>query len=1299
MPEKIFTSRVAVVGMHVSIPGASDLQQFWDLIVNGKTTASSDDLKETYYFDADFFSYSPGEVLQMDPQQRMFLINAYRTLESAGHAGSAGRLKVGVFGSVGINVYLLKNVLHHTSIQELEKDPFAMIGNYADFLATRVGYKLNFQGPCISVQSGCSSSLVALHLAKESLLRSECDLALVGGICLPGSGEVDYSDSANSLVSTKGFSRAFDENSSGAVFTPGCGFVLLRRLDDAVADGDIIYGIVAGSAVNNDGSEKAGFTAPGQYGQEAVLKEALSNAEVSASSIDYIETHGTATALGDLIEFTALKNVYVEVKGKNKIALGTVKNNIGHVDVAAGVVGLIKTCLALKNNILPPMAGFSAPNAKLNIDNSQFYIPKEAAVWPEKNTPRRAGVSAFGLGGTNAHVIVEEYKQQYVKPTAQKCVMVSAKTEAALDGYVQNILTFLPDADIPNLCFSSKVGRRTFDNRAVIHTDVFGSTSVQKGSGFGSFKTVFIFPGQGSQYSHMADRLIENSPLFRMYWDKCLALFREAGNDCRFDDKCINETLYTQPALFSFEYALGMVLLEMGIQPALMIGHSIGEYAAYALSKVFSLEEAVAIVAKRAQLLSSLSGGAMVAVHASCDVLRSELPSEFDIAAINSPTSCTLSGPTEKIDGWLNSCVFPAKKLTTSFSFHSRYVEPILEEFSSFLDKFKLKNPLFPILSNVTGELMDTDSTILVDHLKKTVLFHREIEKAQQMLSRALFIEVGPGRTLTSLLQGVLNQNSHVENLLPHSKEKVDSWFGFEQSLAKLWLRGLSFNWDKIFKGNRIYFPTYPFAMDTFKLSSSQKKLDKKRDVSQWMYEKRLVECKDKVIQEGTTGFALENETFDSFLNKIRHSEKGNDLRLYSTNFVSWDTPVDPNKAMMLAFALVVPQEMPEMKVRLIDAENCESSPAAHPLSVVRGDKKFVYEYVPMTLKSGHIDVKNAVIIGGTGRMGGYYAKALKKLHVPNIILLSRSAKGKKIDDFILEDGDVCDLQGLCTVFDKIEKNIGQIDLIIHAAGIEQTKHMKLLNDVDKLYFNEVMLPKILGLNNLKIIQEKKSIKHVGVVSSISSILGGMGLLVYAASHCYIDAFVLAQKNGWFSVNWDALAVNASTSNEMGGGLDRLAIRDDEAVEVACLTLRHQLENEGSIIVSTTDLKDRYEAWVLGKVEGVEKNLILKKRVSTSRLPNNALEKALQECWQRLLGIEGIGVDENFFDLGGDSLLAMRMVREMAQAGSVKISVSDLFEKPTIALLTQNGKVAGDDLKNRTSKQHQAFNLFKQRAL
>lgn len=905
---------IAIIGVNGRFPGANNLEAFWQNLCAGveSITVFTDEmilqekidwvskhpellnspnyvkagaiLEGVELFDANFFGITPREATVMDPQQRLFLECAWGALEDAGYDPTRFDGWVGVFAGVGTNYYALDHVYKNAEAVQALGRLQATLANERDYLTTRVSYKLGLTGPSVNVQTACSTSLVATHLACQSLLNYQCDMALAGGVSIRLPQVEGYAWQEGSFNSPDGHCRTFDAKAQGTLFGSGMGIVVLKRLADAVADGDHIYAVIKGSAVNNDGNDKIGFTAPGRSGQSTVIMTALAAADVDPATITYVEAHGTGTFLGDPIEVQALTRAYqASTDQTGYCAIGSVKTNIGHSDVAAGAASLIKTALALKHRLIPPSLNFESPNPQIDFENSPFYVNTRLRNWETDSLPRRAGVSSFGIGGTNAHAILEEAPE--LPPTSSsrpwQLLLLSAKTASALDQLTHNLAVYLkehPDTPLADVAYTLQIGRQAFDfRRAVVCQTVPDTIETLEVGNPKRIHTAthppqerpitFMFSGQGAQYTRMGEELYKTEPVFREHMDTCAAMLRpHLGLDLRqilypgkdqaeAATQQLTQTGITQPALFVVEYALAQLWMSWGVQPQAMIGHSIGEYVAACLAGVFSLEDALKLVAVRGRLMQSAAPGAMMSVSLSEQGIQPYLDSDISLAAVNGASRCVVAGSMTAIEG-LEVVLFhegvPCQRLHTSHAFHSSMMEPVLERFTAYVRGVKLHPPQLPYISNVTGSWITaeqaTTPSYWANHLRQTVRFSDGISLLFQETNR-LFLEVGPGRTLATIARqhAPKNSNYHFFSSLRHPHDAESDVAFLAGTVGDLWLSGVEIDWKGYYEGEvrrRVSLPTYPFERQKYWLDRQGGENEKKngrsstsrQPLSDWFY-------------------------------------------------------------------------------------------------------------------------------------------------------------------------------------------------------------------------------------------------------------------------------------------------------------------------------------------------------------------------------------------------------------------------------------------------------------------------------
>ena len=869
-------TEIAIIGMSGRFPGADDVDALWRNVEAGIEAISTFTVEQVEAagvpgrlarrpdyvraggvvagadrFDAAFFGCSPRDAELLDPQQRVFLECAWEALEAAGCASERYPGLIGVYAGAGFNHYLLRNLAGNPDVEERVGEQELRLANEKDTLATRVSYLLDLRGPALTVQTACSTSLVAVHVACQALLNGECDVALAGGVSIRAPQGTGYLFREGGVQSPDGRCRPFDARAHGTVGGAGAGVVVLRPLADAIRDRDPVRAVIRGSAINNDGATKVGFTAPSVGGQAAAIRMALRLAEVDPATVSYVETHGTGTVLGDPIEFEALRQAFAGADGGSGwCTLGTLKALIGHLDAAAGVAGLIKTVLALEHATLPPSPHFETPNPAIELEGSPFAFLREARPWARTAHPRRAGVSSFGIGGTNAHVVLEEAPAR-PRPPADSAgphlLVLSARTEAALAASRDRLRAHLeahPEAPLGDVAHTLRVGRRTFSHRLAavgagraeaieaLRPGGRAWTGVQEASGR---PVAFLFPGQGTQYAGMGRGLYDGEPVFREHLDRCAELLRpHLGSDLREtlyaaagagdrEARALQHTATTQPALFAVMYALARLWRSWGVQPAAMLGHSIGEYVSACLAGTFTLEEAIEVVAARGRLMAALPEGSMLSVNLAAAELAPHLGPDVAVAADNAPRLCVASGPhgaIEALEARLRDSGVACQRLRTSHAFHSAMMDSILDEFAAVVGRIGPRPPRTPFVSNVTGRWITAeeaaDPAYWARHARGTVRFREGVETLLRD-GHEVVLEVGPGSALGTLAR----QQSVpvvVASMRSARQEQPDAEVALA-ALGRLWLAGATVDWEALAAPRgpaRVPLPSYPFQRQRY---------------------------------------------------------------------------------------------------------------------------------------------------------------------------------------------------------------------------------------------------------------------------------------------------------------------------------------------------------------------------------------------------------------------------------------------------------------------------------------------------
>ncbi|MDO6485510.1 type I polyketide synthase [Shimia thalassica] len=900
---------IAIVGMAAHLPGADGIDAYWANLRDGiesirslsqseleeagespsrmrhkNYVPSAAILEDFEKFDADFFGLSPKEAAIMDPQHRQFLEVSWEALENAAHPPESFNGPIGVFAGCGMGSYFYFNICSNPElVQNTGMFLLRHTGNDKDFLSTRLSHILNLTGPSLGLQTACSTSLVAVHYAAQSLLNGECDMAVAGGVTIELPHARGYIFEEGEILSPDGHCHAFDHRAQGTVFGSGAGAVVLRRLSDAIADGDHIWAVVKGSNVNNDGSAKAGYLAPSVDGQAEAIANAHALAGISAETIDYVECHGTGTYLGDPIEVAALTEAFRETTDDAGFCrIGSVKTNIGHLDTAAGAASLIKTALSLHHKQMAPTLGYEKPNPAIDFETSPFKVNDTLTDWVSHKGPRRAGVNSLGVGGTNAHVVLEEAPE---RPPSQEAdwpffpLVISGRTNKALDANAARLAAHLrenPDQPLADVAFTLKEGRRAFEKRRVIVAEtheeaaelletnnprrVFNHTAdIDKP------ELVFMFPGGGAQYVGMARDLYETEPTFMEWMDRGFAyLETHSDEDLRAlwlaegEEAARAATVFARPSaqlplIMMVEYALAQLWISWGVAPAVLVGHSMGENTAAALAGVMSFEDCLGLVLLRGQLFDTVAPGGMLSVPLPLAEVQTYLDDRHDIASVNAPALTVISGPDQALQDLASKLALEeieTQRINIDIAAHSAMLEPILDRFRSYLSSINLNAPNLPIVSNLTGAILKEEDAMSPDywvaHLRNTVMFSDDISTLSQEKNR-VYLEVGPGKALSSLtrMNGQVPNDKILSSLRHPDEELADDLF-FLQVLGQLWACGVDVDWGQIWGDvprQRVVLPTYAFQRSSYfiepgsaVMATPEADLMREEDRAKWSY-------------------------------------------------------------------------------------------------------------------------------------------------------------------------------------------------------------------------------------------------------------------------------------------------------------------------------------------------------------------------------------------------------------------------------------------------------------------------------
>ncbi len=923
----VATNDIAIVGLASHLPGSADPAAYWSNLRQGIESIrrlteaellaageSPERMRHRNYvpaaapldgfeqFDADFFGFSPKEAAIMDPQHRQFLEVAWEALENAGHPPETFPGPIAVYAGCGMGSYFYFNICSNPDLVA-STGMFLLrhTGNDKDFLSTRVSHIFDLKGPSVNVQTACSTSLVAVHYACQSLLLGECDMALAGGVTIELPHARGYIFQEGEILSPDGHCHAFDHRAQGTVFGSGAGVVVLRRLEDAIQDGDHIWAVIKGTAINNDGAAKAGYLAPSVDGQAKAIAEAQAVAGVSADTIDYVECHGTGTYLGDPIEVAALTQAFQATTSETGFCrIGSVKTNIGHTDTAAGVASLIKVSLALKHREIPPSLGYEQPNPSIDFEHSPFQVNHTLRPWVSHKGPRRAGVNSLGVGGTNAHAVLEEAPERGASDPSDwpfQLLVVSGRSRAAVEANAKALAAHLrahPEQPLADVAYTLKQGRRAFEHRRVLvaatHEEaatLLEGTDTRRvftHSHLGEDpEVVFMFPGGGAQYAGMARELYATEPVFQDWMDRGLdVLQKRLDYDIRAlwlpepeqhadAVERLKRPSVQLPLIMIVEYALAQLWMSWGVKPAALVGHSMGENTAACLAGVMSFEDCIGLVLLRGQLFDTVPPGGMLSVPLPASEVRGLMDPALDMASVNAPELCVVSGPQEALDrleAQLRAREVEPQRIQIDIAAHSRMLEPILGRFEAYLRSIRLSAPRLTIISNRDGQALSaaqaTDPLYWVGHLRNTVHFSDCMATLISANPQRVYLEVGPGKALCSLSQANGVPTSQVINSLRHPEHEVADDVWFLGTLGRLWANGVAVDWEPIWgeaRRHRVPLPTYAFQRKPYFIAPgvAQTKVENARpvrteDISQWGYQPRWrprpADCEIDVTQD-----------------------------------------------------------------------------------------------------------------------------------------------------------------------------------------------------------------------------------------------------------------------------------------------------------------------------------------------------------------------------------------------------------------------------------------------------------------
>ncbi len=1301
--------RIALVGLSARFPESPTSAAFWENLRAGRECLRRFDrealleagvplrlvehpdyvpvagvLDDIEAFDAQLFGYSRREAELMDPQQRLFLQGCWTALEDAAWDPARFPGPVGLFAGTNANTYLYNTLRARPDILEAAGELQTLIGADKDFLTTRVAYKLGLRGPAITVQTACSTGLVALHMAVQSLLAGECDMALAGGASVTVPHAAGYLFSEGGIMSPDGHCRAFDAGARGTVGGNGVGVLVLRRLEDALRDRDPIHAVILGSAVNNDGSDKVGFTAPSVRGQSRVIAEALAVAGVEPRTIDYVEAHGTGTRLGDPVEVRALK---VAFGGATTpwCGLGSVKSNIGHLGPAAGIAGVIKVALALRHEAIPPSLHFEAPNPELGLDESPFTICDQLRPWARGQRPRRAGVSAFGIGGTNAHVVLEEAPDRSrPAPSGRAIIRWSAASAPALDRLTEALRPAFETLSPVELGASLARGRRALPFRRAYVAGGEAGRWVE-GHATGPREVAFVFPGQGAQRVQMGRALYRAERVFAEAVD-------ELGG---FVEGDLSQTRWAQPALFVFEYALARLWLAWGVDPVAMTGHSVGEYVAAALSGVLSPADALRVLHRRGELMQGCPPGAMLAILAERATTERFLGDGVSLAAVNGPRAHVVAGSMAAIEGLsarLEREGVPHRRLQTSHAFHSAAMDPVLAPFAKVLRQVELRPPHTPIVSTLTGgwltEAEACDPDYWVRQIREPVRFAAAMATLAEE-GEPLLLELGPGER-ASLTRGVAGAGQQAaaqvwvagaalpmtpaekaaqhRSLATYDFDRTDCWVRASKRVAPPPLEPTSLpTWQRAE-------PLSPSADARWAVVS-----DSAVAPLLELPELDLTEASppDHVLWlrglelDGHAGF----EALLSFARAVQRAGAGMTVvvPVRHLHAVLGTERVDPDKALLIGATRVIPLELPGVRVICVDVGGVEAEEiaarvraegaATESLVAWRGRHRWVpgdvQTELPETrgLRQGGV----YLVFGGLGGIGRTLAEDLVAREQATVVLASRRAHSEVPEGCMFMQCDVRDAARVEAVIESLRSRYGALDGVVHAAGVGEGG----LIAGSAPERNAVVLgPKVQGADNIIAALAAAPPTWIALCSSITSATGAIGQVAYCAANAYLDAVVDAHPElPLISIQWD-------TWQSVGMAVDTAVPEGFEEARASALAEGIPPALGAALFARIVGSPHRHVRVSLRGLAAARARVLAWSARADRPVVSatgDALEGRIAGIWAEALGLEEVDATADFFALGGHSLMATQLVARLRAALDRPVSLETLFEAPTVA--------------------------------
>ncbi|RAJ76806.1 acyl transferase domain-containing protein [Chitinophaga dinghuensis] len=1408
---------IAIIGMSGRFPKSASIKELWDNLYNGeelihfftekeleeKGVSLSDRqqpnfvgagsfVSDTEKFDYPLFRYTVHEAGIMDPQTRLMHQLVWEALEDAGCTPETYHKKTGIFMGANKNlpwsVYATVTPVPHVDDMTKRK-----LSN-PNFMASLIAYKFNFKGPCYFIDTACSTSLSTAHLACRSLLLNECGIAVVGGARLSSDEEKGYFHQEGGITSRDGHNKTFDSTSSGTIACDAAGVVILKRLEDALLDGDDIYAVIKGSAMNNDGSEKGGYTMPSIQGQAECIRLAHKISGVSPTDVTYVEAHGTATRIGDPIEVEAL-NIAFNNDTTHKCALSTIKSNMGHADEAAGVSGLIKTALAIHHRTIPGSLHFNQANPAVNFSGGPFYVNASTAPW--KGTLLTAGVSSFGIGGTNVHMVLQEVPTVSTKALdrGHQVFRISAASPEALERYEIRLQDFLrenPAADINSIACTLQTGRRSLDYRkCLVAASVEGliqqlTASTPTHTVMPGHHMVFMFSGQGAQYVNMGRELYEKYPGFREQLDKGLALLQQHNNiDFKSilfnesDDKRLHDTLYTQPLLFVLEYALAMWLIQLGIRPDYMIGHSLGEYVAATISGVFSFEDAVRLISQRAALMFAAETGEMLSVAAPLSRLDKDLLTQVAVAAVNTQDSCVLSGTHSNmalVKEKLAQLGISAISLQTSHAFHSPMMEPVIAPFKAALSQVKLHAPAIPFVSNVSGKLITAEQAQAPDywceHLLSTVYFEKGLQTLLE-LDRPVFVEIGPGRTLASFINRVKGpaNEAAVLTTIRHQRDQVADTQHFASFLGNVWVNGYDIDWNVFYgdtKPSKLHLPTYSFdpLVITAKVtlsdsllqhqSTATKTLTEAYYIPAWKHSplpvssdtlknilffndgsaaaSQLLEalvaaghevtevlkstsfdtsipgrifldtaseyCMDRLLEclQSTTtdtvhivyawalsSHADSSEDYQMLLELLKACRDVN-MRftfLCDRNFqVSGNETAGSLQQHTAALLQVAAQENAAFNATVLDLDTTtltEKDIRLIQQEIARGTQtdKVAIRYGRRWEQRFDVLQKTAsmlpilpqegvcVITGNLDELVWSLAEMLQKDYAAKVVICtdSHTSIPKSFDQLGLLPGisqirqfDLTDTDSWLSAIEAIESEFGTINGVIHAA--KYNGDIALINDITLTAMVHHFEARVDVLQTLLHVFANRGLDFFRVFSTLSAFVGGISYGLYASAAALMDALALREYPGLPQ----PVVINPDRLHKDAPWIQYTDLREILHLSFAYPEIRQ-------IVVSKREVNHLASKPVEETTPKVHTEINRRHLANGFKAPESPTELKIAGMMEDIFGAKGIGADDDFFEMGGDSLKALMLINRIRKETGADIAIQEMFENKTTAKL------------------------------